>query len=287
VRTGRDSGWWSSFAETGTIGATVTTSASGPTAVNAPTWIDRLTALRRDAVAGLVQLLYPGCCHLCGVLLAPGVDSFCPSCRTGLFTDPLPSCPHCAATVGPFAATSGGCVRCRGEGFAFDAAVRLGPYEGLLHDAVLRLKQHTGEGLAELLGGLWAGRDAQKLRALGADAVVPVPLHWWRRLRRGYNQSESLARGIARHLQIPCFPAWLRRLRNTPRQTAQSPTGRRENMRDAFRARTRARLKGRTVLLVDDVMTTGATAHEAARALRAAGAARVVVAALARAGAPQ
>lgn len=247
-------------------------------------WIDRLTAFRREAVTGLVQLLYPGCCHLCGVLLAPGVDFFCPACRTGLLTDPLPSCPRCAGTVGPFAVTSGGCAGCRGESFAFDGAVRLGPYDGVLRDAVLRLKLHTGEGLAELLGGLWAEHHRQRLIALGTDTVIPVPLHWWKRWRRGYNQSASLARGIAGKLQIPCFPAWLRRLRNTPVQTAQSPAGRRDNVRGAFRADPRARLKGRRVLLVDDVMTTGATAHEAAGALRAAGAARVVVAALARAG---
>jgi ComF family protein len=182
--------------------------------------------------------------------------------------------------------TAGGCVRCRDESFAFDAVLRLGPYDGVLRDAVLRLKHHSGEGLAELLGKLWLDRDVQRFRDVGPAAVVPVPLHWWRRWRRGYNQSAALARSIAAHLQIPCFPSQLRRLRNTPDQTLQSPAGRRENVRGAFRARRRPQLKGSTVLLVDDVMTTGATAHEAARALRAAGAARVVVAALARAGAP-
>jgi ComF family protein len=188
--------------------------------------------------------------------------------------------------VGPYAETAGGCVGCRKEHFAFDAALRLGPYDGTLRDAVLRLKNHAGEGLAELLGEAWAERDAARLRALGADLIVPVPLHWWRRWRRGYNQSAAVARSLARRLQIPCNPSWLRRSRNTPFQSDQSPAGRRDNVRGAFRARGRARLKGRTVLLVDDVLTTGATASEAAAALRAAGAARVAVAVLARAGAP-
>jgi ComF family protein len=153
-------------------------------------------------------------------------------------------------------------------------------------DAVLKLKHHDGEGLAELLGKLWVGRDEQRFRSFGVDVVVPVPLHWFRRWRRGHNQSAAIARGLASCLQIPCFPSWLRRLRNTPAQTTQSPAGRRENVRGAFRARRRARLKGKSVLLVDDVMTTGATANEAARALRAAGATRVTVAVLARAGLP-
>ncbi len=254
--------------------------------MNPPGWIGRLHSVRREAATGLVQLLYPACCHLCGNLLAPEARFLCPACRTGLLNDPLPACPRCAGTIGPFAETAGGCVNCKDESFAFDAALRLGPYDGVLRDAVLRLKHHSGEVFAEILGDLWAERDGARFRALAPDAVVPVPLHWWRRFRRGYNQSASLARGIAKYLQIPCFPSWLRRSRNTPVQTARSAAGRRENVRGAFRARAAARLKGRTVLLVDDVMTTGATAHEAARALRAAGAARVVVAALARAGSP-
>jgi predicted amidophosphoribosyltransferase len=102
-----------------------------------------------------------------------------------------------------------------------------------------------------------------------------------RRLRRGYNQSEILARPLAGRLRLPCRPGWLRRGRRTPQQTLQPPAGRRENVRGAFRARAGAGLRGRTVLLVDDVLTTGSTAHEAARALRQAGAARVVVAVLA------
>jgi ComF family protein len=247
-------------------------------------WLHHLGNFRREATVGLVQLLYPGCCHLCGVLLPPEIKDFCPGCRSGLITDPFSACPRCAGTIGPYVTTAGGCVGCRGETFAFDAALRLGPYGGVLRDAVLFLKHHGGEGLAELLGELWVQRDAQRFRDLGADVVLPVPLHWWRRLRRGYNQSAALAGGIARQLRIPCYPSWLRRLRNTPDQTLQSPAGRRENVRGAFRARPSARLQGRTVLLVDDVFTTGATANEAARALRTAGAARVLVATLARAG---
>jgi predicted amidophosphoribosyltransferase len=108
-------------------------------------------------------------------------------------------------------------------------------------------------------------------------------LHWLRRWRRGYNQSAALARGIATRLGLPCHPSWLRRIRNTPQQTHQTPAGRKANVRGAFRTRPGAPVRGRTILLVDDVMTTGVTASEAARALRAGGASRVVVAVLARA----
>ena len=113
--------------------------------------------------------------------------------------------------------------------------------------------------------------------------MVPVPLHWRRRWRRGYNQSEALARPIAARLRLPFRPgSWLRRIRNTPEQKGSGMAAERlENVRGAFRV-AGAELAGRTVLLVDDVLTTGSTASEAARTLRRAGAKRVVVAVLAR-----
>jgi ComF family protein len=240
-----------------------------------------LVTTGRDLVRGLLQLLYPGVCGGCGRSLAADQGSFCPACREALTTDPFENCPRCAATVGSFTLCEGGCSRCRHVSYHFEGALRLGPYEGLLREMILRLKQNTGEMLADLLGDLWADQAGPKLGAVGAEVIIPVPLHWWRRLSRGYNQSEALARALARHLRLPCRPGWLRRVRNTPQQTRQTPAGRRENVKNAFRARPWASLRGKTVLLVDDVLTTGSTCSEAARALRAAGAARVVAAVLA------
>jgi ComF family protein len=151
----------------------------------------------------------------------------------------------------------------------------------LLRELILRIKQPNSEMLAEMLGVLWAEHAQARLREIGADVVVPVPLHWRRRWSRGYNQSETLAQALAERLGLPCRPRWLRRVRNTPFQTEQTPAERRANVQAGFRARPRPQLHGRTVLLVDDVLTSGSTASEAARALRAAGAARVAVAVLA------
>jgi ComF family protein len=218
---------------------------------------------------------------VCYTPLPPGAGPFCADCRKALSADPRPQCPRCAASVGPFAAVADGCPLCRGTSFAFHKVTRLGPYEGRLREVVLRMKRASGEALAEAVGELWAECAEARLRALGADVVVPVPLHWRRRWWRGYNQSEALARPLAARLGLPCRPAWLRRVRHTPEQKGQSAGAKLENVRDAFRGRG-AGLAGRTVLLVDDVLTTGATAGEAARALRRAGAKRVVVAVLAR-----
>jgi ComF family protein len=245
------------------------------------TLLERVAGAGRELGRGLLHLLYPAVCHVCGRSPSDAA-TLCDACRAALLNDPLPSCHRCAHTVGPYAAHDGRCVACRDEAFAFDEAVRLGPYEGQLREVVLRLKHHSGEGLAELLGELWADHAGPLLHALNAEVVVPIPLHWRRRWRRGYNQSEALARGLAARLRLPCRPGWLRRVRHTPFQTQQTVSGRRENVRGAFVASGGVGLCGRAVLLVDDVMTTGATAAEAAKALRKAGAARVAVAVLAR-----
>jgi ComF family protein len=196
--------------------------------------------------------------------------------------DPHDTCPRCSSTVGPFSAVANGCPACRDDSFAFDRTYRLGPYEGVLRELLLRMKHHSGEVLAELLGELWAERLAPRLHGTPVDAVIPIPLHWWRRWRRGYNQSATLARAVARRLGVPPRPGWLRRTRNTPRQTYQmSPQARRDNVRGAFRLGAGVDVRGKTILLVDDVLTTGATASEAAKPLRSAKAAQIIVAVLA------
>ena len=114
------------------------------------------------------------------------------------------------------------------------------------------------------------------------DAVVPVPLHWRQRWQRGFNQSELLARGIARRRGVPVIAA-LRRVRHTATQTGLSNTSRRRNVAGAFEVRHRRPVAGKRILLVDDVMTTGSTVAACAAALRRAGALRVVVLTVARA----
>jgi predicted amidophosphoribosyltransferase len=206
---------------------------------------------------GLLQLLYPGMCWVCGGPVASPHERFCAGCRHDLTTDPHPTCPRCAGSVGPFANVQGGCTACRGVALAFDRVLRLGPYHGGPWEEVIpRLKRWSGEGLAEVLGELWAEHAETRLRELGADVVIPVPLHWSRRCWRGYNQSAVLAEALAKRLGLPYRPGWLRRVRATPQQTRQTPAARKTNVRGAFRAHPQAGLRGKTVLLVDDVIST-------------------------------
>ncbi len=247
-----------------------------------PTWQHHLLTAGRSFFQGVLQLVYANVCWACNATLQPDRQHFCGACRHALTHDPHATCPRCSSTVGPFTDVANGCPACRDESFAFDRTFRLGPYEGVLRELVLKMKHHTGEVLAELVGELWAEQLAPRLQGTPVDAVIPIPLHWWRRLRRGYNQSATLARAVARRLGAPLHAGWLRRTRHTPRQTYQmSAEARRNNVRGAFRLGKGAEARGKTVLLVDDVLTTGATASEAARPLRTAGAAQILVAVLA------
>jgi ComF family protein len=244
--------------------------------------------MRRSAaefLRSVLQLVYPNVCLVCDVPEGDAEEfrhGLCSACYAAIAVDPFPACPWCAQTVGPHTDTPDGCPECRGVALGFERALRLGPYREQLRDAVLRTKFLAGEGLADLLGRLFVELRAGELQTLGIDLVVPVPLHWWRRWTRGYNQAEAIARELAAGLGVPFAPHLLRRTRWTTQQVQPTRDARRENVKGAFRVRTGARRTAKTVLLVDDVMTTGSTLGEAARVLRAAGAERVVVAVLAR-----
>ncbi len=238
-----------------------------------------------DLVRGVGQVLLPNECLICRT---PEIDSagfrhgLCNDCCRAVAADPVEACWRCAMTVGAHADPTGGCADCRGKSLGFEKAIRLGPYEGRLREAILGMKRHDGEGLAERMGQLFWETACTVLRSEGIGVVVPVPLHWRRRLSRVHNQSLGVARELARGLAVPCDTRLLKRVRHTPQQVQPSAAARAANVRGAFRARRRASLDGRTVLLVDDVLTTGSTAGEAARVLRSAGAGKVVVAVLAR-----
>lgn len=229
-----------------------------------------LASLSRKLCGGLADLIYPNTCWVCGDVMPTEQRHLCAACLPRVTVDPFPTCPRCASTVGPHVVLQDGCPECRAESFAFDGAFRMAPYEGLLRDVILRMKQWTGEDLAEIIASHWGKLMAERLRPVNPDVTIAIPLHWQRRWRRGFNACDILALGLARELGIPCAARVLRRIRATAMQTEQhSAAARRENVKHAFQASHGGALTGKTVLLIDDVLTTGATANEAARALRA------------------
>lgn len=226
---------------------------------------------------GLGRLILPPICTFCAEPLQDGDASFCPRCTRELTCDTSLTCWRCSGSIGEHTDTTGGCPSCRDERLHIDSCTRLGLYDGRLRDAILRMKNASGETLAACIGHLWGSQERLRLKERQAEAVIPIPLHWWRRLYRGYNQSQILAEQLSGILGIPCYPRALRRLRPTVSQTTLSPSERRLNVVNAFRARGSYPIRDKRLFLVDDVLTTGSTASEAAKALKQAGAREVHV----------
>jgi len=184
------------------------------------------------------------------------------------------------------------CGECRNHQPAFDGARSYGLYTGNLRTAVLRVKfsgdERLGIHLGQLLGSTWDSLPHQG--EFRSPLVVPVPLHPSRRKERGFNQSELLAAGLVRALTRRSPPVNARleksclvRKRPTTPQTGLSVSARRENLRGAFEVAVPDDIRGRAIVLVDDVMTTGATISACAWALKRAGAGQVMGLTLARA----
>lgn len=174
------------------------------------------------------------------------------------------------------------CRLCRDTRFRFASVTILGRYQDLLQNTVLRIKRSNAQGLARAMGSLFAHVRGEQLAALRPNFVVPIPMHWTRRLMRGTNSPELLAESIERELRCGLAVRGIVRRLNTHPQGELSETRRRKNLRDAFRLHRKFNVEGKSILLVDDILTTGATCDEAAKILLDNGAAQVDVAVLAR-----
>jgi ComF family protein len=244
----------------------------------------RLTSYCPSAVQApfhaLFSLFFPDDCRVCGEPLRfASRIPLCPDCLRP--PAPLSAAYFCVSCGTPFENAfpldaEGRCALCRNGLRGFDAAYCFGAYEGRLREWIHLFKYGRVRTLAKPLAGLLA---AAVPRTECFDAIVAVPLHWRKRWQRGFNQSELLARGLARKWGLPVVNA-LRRRRSTSAQAGLTNAGRRKNVAAAFASR--RKIEGQRILLIDDVLTTGATAAACARALRNAGAVRIAIATVAR-----
>ena len=241
---------------------------------------------RRTITSPLLDFLFPPLCLACETEERPGplTLGLCLPCRGRLKPLGGPRCAGCGEPLGAAALPAGYlCGACRQRPPAYSRLHAVWSYEPPLEQVVHAFKfgrldflgRHIAEEIWHRLGG--------RLREI--EAVVPVPLHWRRRLARGYNQAERIARPLARRLSRPLIHG-LRRPRATATQARLERSLRRANLRGAFRATRAPDIRGRRLLLVDDVATTTETLREAAAALRRAGAASVVALAAAHTPAP-
>lgn len=200
-------------------------------------------------------------CALCGA--RSGCEVLCEGCTSSL-PGLAGSCPRCALPI----ARGSICGTCLSDPPYFDGTLALWPYEFPCDRLVQALKYRSWLGLASFFADQLAGRDLPHV-----DVIVPTPLHPTRLAQRGFNQALEIARVLARRTGLALEPRGTQRIQNTLPQTRLPYGERARNIRGAFAAR--VDFSGRTVAVVDDVMTTGATLNELARVLKGAGAARV------------
>ena len=242
----------------------------------AATFPAHLRRLGRAVVDGVL----PPRCLACGATVED-VDALCGSCWAAItFFAP----PWCAVCGLPFPHPMGDaaiCADCARQQPSWDRARSVLRYDRHSRRLVLMLKHGDQTHLAGAFGR-WMHRAGSEVLA-GADLLIPVPLHWTRLFARRFNQAALLAKAIQRAGGPPLAADWLIRRRRTPSQGTLGPLARARNVRGAFALRRGCDVKGKRVVLIDDVLTTGATAEECARVLRRAGASYVGVLVLARA----
>ncbi len=238
----------------------------------------------QDAVTALLHLIFPSDCAVCHIpLRREGIPFICQACWTGLSPLSGPCCPQCgqlfSSPVALAHSPTHTCGACRQRPPAFTKAWSLYAYQSPLKEALTLLKYRGKVTLAHPLSRLLI----QHLPLLpSVDMIMPVPLHAQRLREREFNQSALLAKPLSQHLGLPLVLGQLIRIRQTVPQTSLTKKERLLNLRKAFAVPQPETIRGKTILLVDDVMTTGTTIHECANTLLKAGSGQVYGLTLAR-----
>ena len=233
--------------------------------------------------SAVLDLVYPRTCVGCLQRVDAPQGYLCHDCIAGNLFITLPFCERCGFPVCGRIDHAYTCNQCVEHPPVFDQACSAVRYEGVLREAIHAFKYQQAvwlqEDLVDFLEALYHAHCGTNT----FDAVVPVPLHRRRHRNRGFNQAELLAKSLAKRINTPIILKKLVRIRYTESQTRLSAPARLQNLKGAFAVKEATDLAGiKQVILVDDVMTTGATISECARALKRAGVERVVALTLAR-----
>lgn len=251
-------------------------------------WLEAVRRPMRIVLDSSAAVLLPSDCRICKQsLIRLSRIPVCDPCLNSLSQANVSACSVCGEAL-EFSPTEldATCGTCRRAHPRFDFAISFGSYDGPLRRLVHLLKYDQLRPAANILGKKLAQAvSSRHLMSERPVLIVPVPLHNAKRRQRGFNQSELLAHCALKNLdrsQFELHTGNLRRVRATVSQTGLTGHQRRENVRGAFMVTAPGRVRDRTVLIFDDVYTTGTTLNECARVLRAAGATQVVVATVAR-----
>ena len=234
-----------------------------------------IAALVRNCGRSALDFALPPRCAGCGTVVAD-VHSFCADCWKEVEFLGESGCSSCGL---PLEATDQNiCARCLSLPPRIERTRSAVAYDELSRNLAIRLKYGRKVAIARTMAHFMA----PLVKAEGEAILVPVPLHRTRLWARGFNQSALIASELSRRLKIPTKPRLLRRTRRTPLLKGMSPLQRRKTVSGAFQVTDKSAVAGKTVILVDDVLTTGSTAEACARALKRAGATRVQLVSWAR-----
>jgi ComF family protein len=237
------------------------------------------------ALRWIANLVFPPACPLCKTILGRNDKDLivCPSCQKEVRLVRPPVCPHCGLPVPAEDGAGYLCGPCLQERRYFEIHRTSGLYEGALKEAIHRFKYEGVFPLVRFFGDLLQPTLRTLSQDYPMDVMVPVPLHIRRLRERGFNQVLLLVKELNKRFGIPYGERILKKVKDTPLQSALKKKERRKNLRGAFEVQDQAAIAGKAIVLVDDVYTTGATVNECSRALLKAGAARVAVLTVARA----
>ncbi len=248
--------------------------------------LEKISRLGRGTFASFLDLVFPRNCLYCSNSRKGGGDFLCALCQQEIAYIEPPYC-HCCGVPADisydFPTENFECAGCRKNPFFFDCARSLGHYDAALKKLIGHFKFCKQPGVMKDLAPFLADYFRSQEESWEGFYVVPVPLYFRRMKERTFDQSFLIAREVARTLGLPLANGLLRRVRDTDSQAKKTKAERAKNIKGAFEVDRPDRVAGKNILLVDDVMTTGATANEAAKMLKRSGAGQIHVFTLARA----
>ncbi len=233
----------------------------------------------QEGLDGLLNFIYPAACGLCSKKLDDKYQRsllICKECLSKMKKNRPPFCKKCGRSLAGLVETLDTCRDCNQKKFYYERAHACYLYEGAVKEALHLFKYAKRQSLSKMFCGLFIEsliRDGYILKDI--EGVIAVPLHGTKIRERGFNQSYMLAEAAARRFKIKEMSMHLKRISNTGPQSELDKNERRNNIKDAFRVQNDGSIKGKRLLLIDDVFTTGATLNECARVLKAAGAAQI------------
>lgn len=220
----------------------------------------------------LLHIIYPPNCVFCTEALeADEVDDMiCEACKREIKVISAPVCENCGRKI----LVKGKCSSCNSERRSFDSGLAVYIYEGRVRESILRFKRNKGYVYKEFFGRRMAELATDKIK--GADYICAVPNSKRKKREKGYNQAELLAKELSKELGSEYIDCLSRDI-DTPEQSSLKQSERKGNVKGVFSFKGKISIKGKTLVLVDDILTTGSTANECARVLKKAGAREVIV----------